>query len=54
MRQRTEAIARAVAPLRLFSIRSRVAAKATDRDERVVARILAEHGSDVLSTDFIF
>jgi hypothetical protein len=54
MRQRTEAIAHGVVRLWFFSIRSRAVAKAMDGNEKVVARILAEHGSDVLSTDFIF
>jgi len=40
--------------LRVFSIRSLVAAKATDANERIISGILTERRSKFLSTDFIF
>ncbi|MGD8451765.1 MAG: NADP-dependent glyceraldehyde-3-phosphate dehydrogenase [Phycisphaerae bacterium] len=40
--------------LRVFSIRSLVAAKSTETNERIVSQILAERRSKFLSTDFIF
>ena len=40
--------------LRVFSIRSLVAAKSTDINEEIVSRIVAERRSKFLSTDFIF
>jgi glyceraldehyde-3-phosphate dehydrogenase (NADP+) len=40
--------------LRVFSIRSLVAAKTTEANEQVISRILAERRSKFLSTDFIF
>ena len=40
--------------LRLFSIRSLVAAKSTDVNEAIVSRIVTERRSKFLSTDYIF
>lgn len=40
--------------LRVFSIRSLVAAKTTDANEKIVSQILTERRSKFLSTDFIF
>ncbi len=40
--------------LRVFSIRSLVAAKSTDENEKIVSQILTERKSKFLSTDFIF
>ena len=40
--------------LRVFSIRSLVAAKTTPENEKIVSRILTERRSKFLSTDFIF
>ena len=40
--------------LRVFSIRSLVAAKATDANEQIISRILTERRSKFLSTDFVF
>lgn len=40
--------------LRVFSLRSLVAAKTTDANEKIVSQILTERRSKFLSTDFIF
>ena len=40
--------------LRVFSIRSLVAAKTTEANEQIISRILTERQSKFLSTDFIF
>ncbi len=40
--------------LRVFSIRSVVAAKSTEPNQRIIAQIVAERRSKFLSTDFIF
>lgn len=40
--------------LRVFSIRSLVAAKNTEPNEQIISRIIAERRSKFLSTDFIF
>jgi glyceraldehyde-3-phosphate dehydrogenase (NADP+) len=40
--------------LRVFSIRSLVAAKTTEMNEQIISRILSERQSKFLSTDFIF
>ena len=40
--------------LRVFSIRSLVASKATDVNEAIVSRIITERRSKFLSTDYIF
>jgi glyceraldehyde-3-phosphate dehydrogenase (NADP+) len=38
----------------VFSIRSLVAAKATDANEEIISRIVSGRHSKFLSTDFIF
>ena len=40
--------------LRVFSIRSLVAAKSTDLNKEIITSILKENRSNFLSTDFIF
>jgi glyceraldehyde-3-phosphate dehydrogenase (NADP+) len=40
--------------LRVFSIRSLVAAKSTEMIKEIITTILKENRSDFLSTDFIF
>jgi glyceraldehyde-3-phosphate dehydrogenase (NADP+) len=40
--------------LRVFSIRTLVAAKETEKNRTILGRIVREHKSNFLSTDFIF